>query len=86
VCNYTYYKSLALTSSLAAMATAAKVAHWPCVSLFVHVPSFEVMSEEKQRQLLLTLLDLVARWVGGGSGGGGAHEAAAEQQPAVAVM
>jgi hypothetical protein len=33
----------------------------PCYSLFVHVPSFEAVSEEKQQQFLLALLDSISK-------------------------
>jgi hypothetical protein len=112
VCNYTYYKSLQLTSKLqqqlvwrqqqqqqgavggavashvssgdgsAQAATArastgvadagcrsgtASTEHgWPCFSLFVHMPSFGVVNQARQREFVLHLLDLVAKWVAGG--------------------
>lgn len=33
----------------------------PCYSLFVHVPSFEAVPEEKQQQFLLALLDSISK-------------------------
>ncbi|KAF6257168.1 hypothetical protein COO60DRAFT_35425 [Scenedesmus sp. NREL 46B-D3] len=33
----------------------------PCYSLFVHVPSFDAVTEEKQQQFLLALLDSISR-------------------------
>jgi hypothetical protein len=116
VCNYTYYKSLQLTSKLQQQlawqqqqqqqqavcgvaatassngssngsaqaasgdscvaasqaveqrrAAAVSTEHgWPCFSLFVHMPSFEVVNQARQREFVLHLLDLVANWVAGG--------------------
>lgn len=115
VCNYTYYKSLQLTSKLQqqlawqqqqqqqAVCGVAETAAsngssngsaqaaspggclaasqdveqrraaavsaeqcWPCFSLFVHMPSFEVVNQARQREFVLHLLDLVADWVAGG--------------------
>jgi hypothetical protein len=34
---------------------------WPCFSLFVHMPSFEVVNQARQREFVVHLLDLVAR-------------------------
>jgi hypothetical protein len=104
VCNYTYYKSLQLTSKLqqqlvwqqqqsqqaqtqpqaaastngqAGAAAAAAYEHgWPCFSLFVHMPSFEVVSQPRQREFVMHLLDLVAKWVAGGQG----EQAVVQQQ------
>jgi len=110
VCNYTYYKSLQLSSKLQQQlvwhqqhqqqqalgtATAAQTSSstdhssgntqplaagsgvragsspgehgWPVFSLFVHMPSFEVVNQARQREFALLLLDLVASWVAGGS-------------------
>jgi hypothetical protein len=33
----------------------------PCYSLFVHVPSFEAVPEEKQQQFLLALLNSISK-------------------------
>lgn len=110
VCNYTYYKSLQMTSRLQQQLmwqqpqqqqqhqqddTAAVVkggsngngqaaagvtqergvvagsdGHgWPIFSLFVHMPSFDVVNQARQREFVLHLLDLVAKWVAGAGGG-----------------
>lgn len=46
---------------------AASTEHgWPCFSLFVHMPSFGVVNQARQREFVLHLLDLVAKWVAGG--------------------
>jgi hypothetical protein len=113
VCNYTYYRSLQMTSKLqqqlmyqqqqeaptgagqaaaaaagnssndgssaelagsrsaaaaAAAAGSSVTEHgWPCFSLFVHMPSFEVVNQARQREFVVHLLDLVAKWVAGGT-------------------
>jgi hypothetical protein len=109
VCNYTYYRSLQMTSSLqqalalhhvkqqasggsgaaAAAAAAAGHASWPCFSLFVHVPSFDVVSEQRQQAFLTLLLDLIAKLVSGCAEQGqqGQQQAAVHEhhEPPVAV-
>lgn len=98
VCNYTYYKSLQLSSKLqqqlmwhhqqqqsqqttpsaapagssergtAASNSNSSTEHgWPCFSLFVHMPSFDVVNQARQREFVMHLLDVVAKCVAGGS-------------------
>jgi hypothetical protein len=42
---------------------------WPCFSLFVHVPSFDVIKQGRQREFLLHLLDVLAKCVAEAPGG-----------------
>ena len=56
VCNYTYCYSLGKCSDLEAEGVSIK-------SLFLHVPSFEVVEKETQLALVVTLMEAIAKQV-----------------------
>lgn len=55
VCNWTYYKSLALVQC-----TSQTLGH-RCHSLFVHLPCFDAVGETEQRQFVIDLLHAVCQ-------------------------
>lgn len=54
------------TDGIAAAATADACQGKQVYSLFVHVPPFASISEEKQREFLLVLLQAISRWLSTG--------------------